>query len=397
MTVLRYCNTDFAFESTKKTRMIRIRWLFLLIFTSTFFAHAQVHTSFADAENELETLLNSLRDASNDLEKKERNEAFRAKMEEVLSREGSLSYPFSRLTTVGFIPSPGKLVRVVNWNVEQDDKTQKYFCFIQRYDEKKKELQLNEFTKGNYVMPLRPTEILQSNQWYGALYYQIIPFEKGNRDMYVLLGWDGLGTASNMKMIDVLYFSGTSAKLGSPVFKVGSETFKRVFYEHSEKTTMSLRYDEKHDRILFDHLSPESNNLVGHYSYYVPDLSYDAFELKNGKWYLKEDVIAVNGKTSEKIEVIPVDKNGEIKYDKNGEPIKKRIKNKWENPSNPNAPAGGNNHEVALPEVNPNKEVKKEKPTKEKKKWLQKKDKRDASNQYPYSDWKKPKPKRKKR
>ena len=160
---------------------------------------------------------------------------------------------------------------------------------------------------------------------------------------------------------------------------------------------MTLRYDDKYERILFDHLSPESKNLVGHYSYYVPDLSYDAFELKNGKWYLKEDVIAVNGKTSEKIEVIPVDKNGEIKYDENGDPIKKRIKNKWENPSNPNAPAGGNNHEAALPEVDPSKEAKKEKPTKEKRKWFQKKDKRDPSNQYPYSDWKKSKPKKKKR
>ena len=69
----------------------------------------------------------------------------------------------------------------------------------------------------------------------------------------------------------------------------------------------------------------------------------------------------------------------------------------WENPSNTNAPAGGNNHEAALPEVDPSKEAKKEKQTKEKRKWFQKKDKRDPSNQYPYSDWKKSKPKKKKR
>jgi hypothetical protein len=367
--------------------MTRIVPIFLIFIFSSILGYSQESTSLSKGENELEVLLTSLRNAEGNSEKKERNTLFKTKMEEVLKIEGAISYPFSRLKSVGFIDSPDKLVRIINWNVEQDDQSQKYYCFILRNDERKKEVQLIELTKGTDVMALRPSEILQSNQWYGALYYQIIPFEKGNRDMYTLLGWDGLSTTSNMKLIDVLYFSGNQAKLGSPVFKVGSETFKRLFFEHSEKTTMSLRYDAKYDRILMDHLSPESPNLVGHYAYYVPDLSYDAFVLKNGKWYLKEDVVAVNDKTAEKIEVLAPDANGEIK--------KSKIKNKWENPSNPNAPAGGNNHEAALPEGEISENAKKnEKKQREKRSWFVKKDKRDPSNQYPYSDLKKPKKKK---
>ncbi len=360
---------------------------------------SQESTSLSDAENELEALLTSLRNAENNSEKKARNLAFKTKLEEVLKMEGAIRYPFSRLTTVGFIDSPDNNVRVINWNIEQDDHSQKYCCFILRKDDRKKEVVLHELTKGNDVMPLRPTEILPANQWYGALYYQIIPFEKGNRQMYALLGWDGLGPTSNMKLIDVLYFSGNQAKLGSPVFRVGSQTFKRLFYEHSEKATMSLRYDKKYDRILFDHLSPESPNLEGHYSYYVPDLSYDAFILKNGRWYLKEDVIAVNSKTEEKIEIAVLDKDGNIELDSLGQPTKKqKIKNKWINPSNPDAPAGGNNHEAALPEEGDQGENKEPtKPKKERRKWFKKKDKRDPSNLYPYNDLKKPKKKRKRR
>lgn len=378
--------------------MIRHFCLLLLVAACNSIGLSQTNTTLIEAENELENLLISLRKAENNSEKKERNNLFKAKMHDVLKMQGVMDYPFTKLSTVGFINSPDKMVRIVNWNVEQDDKTQNYFCFILRYDERKKEVQLHELTKSKDIMPLRPTEILQSDQWYGALYYQIIPFEKGNRDMYTLLGWDGLGTTSNMKLIDVLYFSGSQAKLGSPVFKVGSETFKRVFYEHSEKTTMSLRYDAKYERILFDHLSPESPNLVGHYAYYVPDLSYDAFVLKNGKWYLKEDVIAINDKAPEKIEIITLDKNGQVVMDENGNPVKKtKIKNRWEDPSNANAPAGGNNHEAALPEGEPNDAEKKAKKAKERKKWFVKKDKRDPSNQYPYSDIKQMKKKRKKR
>ncbi len=366
-----------------------LSWTFFAILLLSFSVNAQDISSLTTTENELEQLLKNLRQAENDSEKEELNSVFKEKLKSALSIEGSMNYPFKQLTTVGFISSPDKLVRIINWNVEQDDQSQLYYCFIQRYNEKDKETQLIELTKNKDVMSLRPTEVLQANQWYGALYYQIIPFEKGNRDMYVILGWDGLSTLSNMKLIDVLYFTGNSAKLGSPVFKVGSHTYKRLFYEHSEKTTMSLRYDAKYDRILFDHLSPESPNLVGHYSYYVPDLSYDAFALKNGKWYLKEDVIAVNARTVDKIEIEAPDKNGEIK--------KSKIKNKWENPSNPDAPAGGNNHEAALPEENQKTAEKEKKEKKEKGKLFKRKDRRDPSQMYPYSDLKTIKKKKKKR
>lgn len=379
--------------------MIRFIWIFFLLLLSSWAAFTQNTSSFQEDERELETLLNDLRKAENNSDKRDRNKLFKAKLEETLKKEGSMSYPFSRLTTVGFISSPDQLIRIVNWNVEQDDFTQNYYCYIQRFDEKKNERQLIELTKSMDVMALRPKDILASNQWYGALYYQIIPFEKGNKDMYTLLGWDGLGTTSNMKILDVLYFSGNQAKLGSPVFKVGNETLKRVFYEHSEKATMSLRFDGKYNRILMDHLSPESPNLVGHYSYYVPDLSYDAFILKSGKWYLQEDVIAINDKTAEKIEIAVMNDEGQMELDSLGNPEnKKRIKNKWINPSDPNSPGGGNNHEAALPdevEETPDKKENKE-PIEQKRKWYQKKDKRDPNNPYPFDPKNKIRKKKKK-
>jgi hypothetical protein len=336
-------------------------------------------------EDELEVLLTALRNAENNQEKAVRNTAFKNKLFKALENEQAMTYPFSKLKTVGIINSPDNLVRIFNWNVEQDDYSQQYFCYILRYEERKKEYQIIELEKYNDVMALKPMDILDSKQWYGALYYQIIPFEKGNRDMYTLLGWDGSSSSSNMKIIDVLYFSGNHAKLGSPVFKVGNQTFKRVFYEYSKKSTMSLRWDEKYQRILMDHLSPESPGLAGFYAYYVPDMSYDAFELKSNKWVLKEDVVAVNTKRPEKIEIQAPDSEGNLKEVK--------LKNKWIDPSDAESPTGGLGHTAALPEGEETKEKTKTKKTKVKKS----KDKRDPSNQYPYSDLKKMKKKRKKR
>jgi hypothetical protein len=352
---------------------------------------SQEDTLMPKHEAELVSLLSQLRSSKGNEAKEAANLQFKKKLEEVLETPYSMMYPFDQLGTMGSVRSSDNLVRLFNWNVEQDDLSQKYYCYILRYDQRKEEFSVNELIDEAEPFNQSPQEILEAKDWYGALYYQIIPFDKGSRTMYALLGWDGYTQATNRKLIDVLYFSGNNPKLGSPVFRVGKESFKRIFYEHSEKATMSLRFDEKNERILFDHLSPESPALKGFYAYYVPDMSYDAFNLKNGRWYLEEDVIAVNKAVSTKIDVqYPSDKPGEIKSSK--------LKNTWINPSDKNSPTAGTPHVARTPdgevvETDPAKnsdKTKKSKEDKEKEKRI-KKDKRDPSKMYPYSELKKDK------
>ncbi len=89
---------------------------------------------------------------------------------------------------------------------------------------------------------------------------------------------------------------------------------------------MYLSYEEQYERIIFDHLAPETPALTGLYSMYVPDLSHDAFVFEDGKWFLVEDVIGVNRPSAETITVKYFDeKTGEIK--------ERKIKNKWQEPS----------------------------------------------------------------
>lgn len=295
------------------------------------------------AEIELSKLLNDLRNAKTDQEKEEANVLFKSELEKVIQQTGSFDYPFNALTTLGSIKSPDNKIRLFNWNVEQDDLTQKYYCYILRYDDKRKEYLMSELVDNSFMIPERPTEILEASDWYGALYYKILPINKGSKTAYTLLGWDGNNSMSTIKLMDVLYFAGNSPRLGSPVFKQGNETVKRVFYEHSKKCTMYLNYDEAQKRIILDHLSPETPSMKGFYAFYVPDLSYDAYELRNNKWYLKEDVIGVNDKTEDKITVSVYD-------EKTGEIVEKQVKNKWIDPSDDKSPAGGNKHIATTPE-----------------------------------------------
>jgi hypothetical protein len=51
---------------------------------------------------------------------------------------------------------------------------------------------------------------------------------------------------------------------------------------------MTLVWDEKYRRIIFDHLSPAYPELEGQYQFYGPDFSYDGFRYKKGKWVFEE-------------------------------------------------------------------------------------------------------------
>ena len=315
--------------------------LFFIFFSSKVFGLSD--TSLVVRENKLVELLANLRASISDDEKSSNNLIFKEYLFETLQQNDAFKYPFSKLKSVGFIDSPDGQLRIVNWNIEQADETQKYYCYLLHVDSKKKKVEYSELIDNSFMLLPRPDGILEAHNWYGALYYKIIPVDKGSKIVYTLLGWDGNSSMSTIKLIDVLYFSGNAPKLGSPIFKTKEMTYKRMFYEHSKKTTMSLKYEEEYDRIIFDHLSPEAPNLKGFYSFYVPDLSYDAFVLEGNKWILKEDVVGVNKGIAENTSVY-------VQNERNGKVEKKEIKNKWINPSDEKSPNGGSVHIAVTPE-----------------------------------------------
>lgn len=294
----------------------------------------------------LKELLNNLRAANNDQQKEEANSVFKAYLEETIKIKGAFEHPFTSLRTLGSIKSPDNTFRLFNWNVEQDDHSNKYYCYILRFDAKKKNWKIIELKDKSFMLPAQPDDILTEENWYGALYYKIIPIAKSNKTYYTILGWDGISTMSNCKLVDVLSFNGEHVKLGSPIFKMQDGIHKRLFFEHSKKAFMSLNFDEERKRIIFDHLSPETANLEGFREFYVPDLSYDELKFYNNKWHLREDVVGINNpdKKSQKIAYSKQKKDGSYEL------TEKEVKVKWIDPSDANAPNGGNVHVAQLPD-----------------------------------------------
>ena len=319
------------------------------VFGVIYFGHAQ--DALMAAEMKLEKKLNALR-ASRDVDEIRRlNKSFKEELEATFSINGFFDYPFSRLTTMGSIKSPDNAIRLFNWNIENEDQTHTYYCYIAHFHNNK--LIITELTDNSFMLPPRPDETLDHDNWYGALYYQIIPVKRKSKQMYTLVGWDGNSSFSDMKVLDVLYFAGSKPKLGYPIFKNDEGLHKRIFFEFKKNTVMTLRFEPSRDMIIYDHLSPESPSLVGVYSYYVPDMSYDALEWNGTYWQHKSDVVAVNPKDNRKRTVI---RNSRGK-------IVKVIDNEWIDPTEGDAPIDNGRHVAVTPDTQ-NAEPKKPKKSK---------------------------------
>ncbi len=266
-----------------------IFFTFLVLLSSNFYSQ-----DLSEKENELNKSLLLLRGATTDEEMTELNAKFKVKMLDFLKNEGALTHKFNSCKTISVLDSPDGLVRLITWNIEYTDFTYAFDGVVMHFDDRKEKVKLFELNDILDPYSERPTGIIDAKNWYGALYYQMIPFERNGKMEYVLLGWDGGTPGNNFKVIDVMTVSSNGVKFGSPVFKEKNTVHKRMIYEFSEQAKMTLTFDKKYNRIVMDHLSPEAQSLAGVKSYYVPDMSYDAFYLEDGMWYLREDVIAVN-------------------------------------------------------------------------------------------------------
>jgi hypothetical protein len=208
---------------------------------------------------------------------------------------------------VTHITSEDRVIQVFTWNVPLSDGNNKYFGFIKLMADtcriiplKSNEYQLDDLSS----VQLNPAN------WYGALYYKLIPVEINGRKVYTLLGWDGYTSESNRKLIDIIQVDQNGRVVfGFPVFKTDKGIKSRIVMEYAEKANMLLRYDyqallmKKGKRIkkvpswliVMDRLVPMDPSMKGYYKYYVPSGdSYDGYIFKDGFWILVEDIDVAN-------------------------------------------------------------------------------------------------------
>lgn len=333
-------------------------WSLILIFAVAPSLFGQGGDEGIAFENQLKTLVDNLRAQKSDSMKIVLSRQIVNDLKSFYKTDLAFNYHFTKIKTIGFINSPDHQLKIVNWNVEKKDQSNQYFGIVVRAEKKKGIYTTYELDDTSNPFEAIPTGYVYNDNWYGALYYDIIPMEKRGKTIYTLLGYDANNKNSHIKLIDAMSFVGHRIKFGNSIFYEGKKSAKRVLFEHSKKSVMSLRYDAPRQRIVFDHLSPENPVMADFREFYVPDMSYDAFKFDNGRWELQQDVVAINDAPSKKKK-----KQTVTVYDlsKKGDLVSSSQKETWIDPTDKNAPAGGNVHTPAMPEAPSKKALKEQK------------------------------------
>jgi hypothetical protein len=279
--------------------MYRVYFILLLLITNDYIKGQTVYNSYLrsvhDSLNPLAKIILDTRKTEE--ERTTANSSFKNILKRCLEKEGAQEFSFDTVKSIARLEPEDKSFVILNWEMPHVDGTYTYFAYVLHKNFKSKSYELIELIDASANIKRPESAILKANQWFGAHYYKIITVKRKRNTYYCLLGADWNDRLSKKKIMEVLSFEKDgSVKFGAPIINYNKITVSRLIFEYSSKVSMSLNYDEKRKRIIFDHLSPIEEGLKGQFQFYAPDLSYDALKFKKGKWQHIENIDARNSK-----------------------------------------------------------------------------------------------------
>lgn len=262
--------------------------LALLLFTISLPVVAQRGApTLIQYQDSLQKLSKKMINDSLDMERKNANYAFIKTLVSALKVNNSFLYHFDSLKTISIINSPDNRFRIFSWYVLNDDGSYRFYGTIQMNTGGALQL----FPMEDYTPLIKNPEdsVSTTSHWFGAEYYKIISV-RAQQPYYVLLGWKGNNVQSTKKVIEVLSFKNNKPQFGMGVFEGNGKTRKRVVFTYTRQVSMLLKYITEKNLIVFDHLAPPDPKMKGKLDTYGPDLSYDGYQLKNGRWQYVENL-----------------------------------------------------------------------------------------------------------
>lgn len=203
------------------------------------------------------------------------------------------SWPFGKAST----RDGNDWATVISWNSESSDRVQSYSAFIVFEDKKSPNgMTWTELTHDSREDISDEGRSYRVDDWTGAIYYDIILKYDGRTPVYTLLGWDGADGLVTRKVIETITISGGRVRIGVPYIKKPEGLKKRHVFEYGDIIQVTLNYEEKQDRIVFDRLAPSDPTLEGQTAFYGPTLEYDAYTWNGKRWEFQTGVKVKNDK-----------------------------------------------------------------------------------------------------
>jgi hypothetical protein len=211
------------------------------------------------------------------------------------------------LPFVSRLSSKDKQTEIFTWALKRSEDSFRSYGLVWR-KEKKEEAKIFRLDDKSETLKNTETKNLTKTTWLGCVYYSITEISKGNKPMFLLLGYGGNTPQVRRKVAEILTFNNVDdIQFGAPIFEKDKKKFNRVVLEFNAKATVAMKFDVESQTLFYDFLVPVSDIYLNNPAFYGPNGSYDAFELKGGKLLFIKDADARNptdelGNRSKKVE-----------------------------------------------------------------------------------------------
>lgn len=234
----------------------------------------------------------------------------------------SFRYAFPRLENVAITYPPDSSFRIFSWQLKVNDGEFKYYGALQW---NQPILKLVALSDRSDALENPEQQVLKPANWYGAVYYNILPFKQADQTTaWLLFGYDSYSLNERRKIIDVIRLEEGQPLFGAPVFKIDKiQTKTRVIYQFGADAAVRVNYDDQEKMIVCDHLIRQNGLLPGQQNILVPDGSYEGFKLDKGYWkYVEEVFPSENASNQRAFQNKPAQESdpnpGKVKKKKNG-------------------------------------------------------------------------------
>jgi len=267
------------------------RILIIILLTCPFLPAAHADTP-GKQEACLQKLYAKLYSAPSDLARLDLNDSVCLQLHATLSQATSFEYPFDSLPFLGKVYSTDRKLRFYSWNYISDQGDYSFFTIIQRQADNK--LFFLAQNRPSYMPDEDKT--MDANSWYGALYYNAIPYVQHDITYYLLLGWSHYSDAENFKTIEVLSLNDNHVSFGLPIFSKGDTLLTRVVLPYSSRHSLSLQYDNIRKLFYFNHLHSLQNSDTQ-----LPDETFSAYVLTKDGLKYQDEITLQSDKHEEKL------------------------------------------------------------------------------------------------
>ena len=209
-------------------------------------------------------------------------------MNEAMNVPNSFNYAFTKIENIAIQKPIDGAFRVFTWQLFLDETEYKYYGYVQLNRAKSVFFELNDESRR---MDNADKETLTPEHWFGALYYNVKEFKTTDGMKYLMFGYNANDQYEKIKVCDVMTVKGGKIQFGSPIFEIADiqgvrkQKLHRLVLNYSADAVLRLNYDPEMNIVIHDHLERIGTKNPDLPFTYVPDGTYEAFELqKNGIW-----------------------------------------------------------------------------------------------------------------